>query len=161
MPGKSKLTHLDDRGQAKMVDIGDKPVSDREAVARGIVRMQRQTMRLLLDNKAPKGDVLAVARVAAIQAAKCTPQLIPLCHGITLTSCQVVFKPDEQNCCVTIEARVAARDRTGAEMEALTAVSVGALTIYDMLKAVDRGMTIDNIGLQEKRGGKSGDFKRK
>jgi len=143
-----------------MVDVSRKRVTGREAVAAGSVRMQRATMRLLLEGKTPKGDVLAVARVAAIQAAKRTPELIPLCHRIALTSCRVDFEPDARNARLYIEARARAVDRTGAEMEALTAVSVAALAVYDMLKAVDRGMVIERIYLLEKRGGKSGVYRR-
>ena len=153
-----RLTHLDADGRAHMVDVGDKPVSDRLAVARGQVRMQPATMAHLLDGKAPKGDVLAAARIAGIQAAKRTAELIPLCHQIMLSSVEVVFRPDEAQSCLHIETRVRARDRTGAEMEALTACSIAALTIYDMLKAVDRGMSLEAIALHEKRGGKSGDW---
>jgi cyclic pyranopterin phosphate synthase len=161
MAGKKTLSHLDRHGRARMVDVGRKRVSEREAVAGGLVRMQPATMDLLLDGRAPKGDVLAVARVAGIQAAKRTPELIPLCHGIALTSCQVQFEPDADGARLWIEARARATDRTGAEMEALTAVSVAALTIYDMLKAVDRAIEIERVTLLEKRGGKSGWFKRR
>ena len=143
-----------------MVDIASKQVSEREAVAEGSVRMQPATMQLLLSGRAAKGDVLAVARVAGIQAAKRTPELIPLCHGIALTSCQVELEPDADGARLLIRARVRATDRTGAEMEALTAVSVAALTVYDMLKAVDRAMVIEQVAVLEKRGGKSGWFKR-
>ena len=156
-----ELTHLDEQGRARMVDVSGKDVSRRIAVARGRVVMQPSTLALLVSGRAPKGDVLAVARVAAIQAAKKTPELIPLCHGITLTGVEVEFDSDAAKGELRIEARVQALDRTGAEMEALTAVSVAALTIYDMLKAVDRGMVIGEIALWEKRGGKSGDWRRK
>ncbi|HEX2678060.1 MAG TPA: cyclic pyranopterin monophosphate synthase MoaC [Polyangiales bacterium] len=155
-----KLTHLDARGHARMVDVGDKSVTAREAVARGVVRMQPATLEVLLTGGSKKGDVLAVARIAGIQASKRTPELIPLCHGIALHACEVLFEPDPAQSLVRIEARARAHDRTGVEMEALTAVSVAALTIYDMLKAIDRSMTIDEIALHEKRGGKSGDFLR-
>ncbi len=161
MATKKSLSHLDRRGQARMVDVGSKRVSEREAVAGGLVRMQPATMQLLLSGSAGKGDVLAVARVAGIQAAKRTPELIPLCHGIALTSCQVEFQPDADGERLWIRARARATDRTGAEMEALTAVSVAALTVYDMLKAVDRAMVIEQVALLEKRGGKSGRFKRR
>ena len=154
------LTHLDARGHARMVDVGDKPVTQRLAVARGLVRMQSATLALLSSGAAAKGDVLAVARIAGIQAAKKTPELIPLCHAIVLTRVEVDLTPDARGKCVRIEARVRASDRTGAEMEALTAVSVAALTVYDMLKARDRGMTIEAIALHEKRGGKSGRYRR-
>lgn len=122
--------------------------------------MQPSTLALLMSGNAPKGDVLAVARVAAIQAAKRTPELIPLCHQIALTSCAVELTPQGDDA-IEVRASVRAADRTGAEMEALVAASIGALTIYDMLKAVDRGMTIEHVALLEKSGGKSGPFKRK
>jgi cyclic pyranopterin phosphate synthase len=153
------LTHLDEHGRARMVDVGGKPVSARVAVARGVVAMQPATLQRLLTGAAEKGDVLAVARVAAIQAAKKTPELIPLCHAVQLTSIEVVFAHDPAGR-LEIEARVHALDRTGAEMEALTAVAVAALTVYDMLKAVDRAMTIERIALHEKSGGQSGHFVR-
>ena len=155
-----ELTHVDARGQARMVDVGDKPIARRMALARGMVRMQPATLALLVGGTAPKGDVLAAARIAAIQAAKKTPELIPLCHALVLTSVEVEFTPDEAASALRIAVRVHAMDRTGAEMEALTAVSVAALTIYDMLKAKDRAMTIDGIALYEKSGGKSGDYRR-
>jgi cyclic pyranopterin monophosphate synthase len=155
-----ELTHLDDRGQARMVDVGDKAVTRRVAVARGVVAMQAGTLQLLVSGTAPKGDVLAAARIAAIQAAKRTSELIPLCHAIQLTSVEIDFEPDPVGTELGIVARVQALDRTGAEMEALTAVAVAALTIYDMLKAADRAMTIERIALHEKSGGKSGDFMR-
>jgi len=144
-----------------MVDVGDKAVTKRVAVARGLVKMQPDTLALLTSGTAPKGDVLAVARIAAIQAAKRTPELIPLCHAIALTSVEIELTPDAPASCVRIEARVRASDRTGAEMEALTAVSVAALTIYDMLKAKDRGMSIESVAVHEKDGGKSGRYRRK
>ena len=154
------LTHLDARGRARMVDVGDKQVTQRVAVARGLVRMQPATLAVLTSGAAPKGDVLAVARIAGIQAAKKTPELIPLCHAIALTSVEVELSPDRAESGVRIEARVRATDRTGAEMEALAAVTVAALTVYDMLKARDRGMTIEAIALHEKSGGKSGRYRR-
>jgi cyclic pyranopterin monophosphate synthase len=155
-----ELTHLDERGRARMVDVGGKPIARRMALARGRVRMQPQTLAMLVAGTAPKGDVLATARIAAIQAAKKTPELIPLCHALVLTSVEVELEPDETQSALEIAVRVHAMDRTGAEMEALTAVAVAALTIYDMLKAKDRSMTIEAIALHEKSGGKSGDFKR-
>jgi cyclic pyranopterin phosphate synthase len=160
MPPEKTLSHLDLRGQARMVDVGCKRMSEREAVARGVMRMQPETMRLLLGGRVPKGDALAVARVAAIQAAKRTPELIPLCHRIALTGCQVDFAPDPDGERLWIRASARASDRTGAEMEALTAVSVAALTVYDMLKSVDRAMVIEQVVLLEKRGGKSGWYRR-
>jgi len=160
-PGPAPLSHLDAQGRARMVDVGDKDVTEREAVARAVLRMAAPTRTLLLEGRAPKGDVLATARIAGIQAAKRTPELIPLCHHIALTSAKVAFEadPDDPEL-IRIEARVRARDRTGVEMEALTAASVAALTLYDMLKAVDRGMTVEQLGLWEKSGGRSGTFRR-
>lgn len=155
-----KLSHLDEQGRATMVDVGDKPVSERFAAASATVRMQPETLRLLRSGAAPKGDVLATARLAGIQAAKRTAELIPLCHAIQLTKVSVEFDVDPDANEVRIRSRVLARDRTGAEMEALTAAAVAALTLYDMLKAVDRGMTIEAVRLEEKSGGKSGDYKR-
>lgn len=142
-----------------MVDVGEKDVTQREAVARAVVKMKPATLRALRDGTTPKGDVLAVARVAGIQAAKRTPELIPMCHQVQLTSVKVELMPRGKSH-IVIEARARASDRTGVEMEALTAVSVAALTLYDMLKAIDRAMVIESIALQEKSGGKSGDFRR-
>lgn len=139
-----------------MVDVGGKPVSSRLAVARARVRMLPATLRILSSGRASKGDVLAVARVAGIQAAKRTPELIPLCHSIALTRCEIAFEVRVRAGLLQIEARISALDRTGAEMEALTAVTVAALTVYDMLKSIDRGMRIEEVALHEKRGGKSG-----
>lgn len=143
-----------------MVDVGGKQVTRRSAVARGQLGMQPATLRILLDGKAPKGDVLAAARIAAIQAAKKTSELIPLCHVIALTSVEVEFEPDEPAGKLGIVVRVQALDRTGVEMEALTGVTVAALTVYDMLKAIDRRMTIEQVALYEKHGGASGEFVR-
>ena len=143
-----------------MVDIGDKRVTERIAVATARVRMQPATLKLLMSGEAPKGDVLAVARVAAIQAAKRTPELIPLCHQVALTGCTVELTPHDDDA-IDVLVRVRAADRTGAEMEALVAAAIGALTIYDMLKSVDRSMTIEQVALVEKSGGKSGTYKRK
>ena len=154
------LSHLDGKGRARMVDVGPKEVTERVAVARGEVRMKPETLALLLQGRVPKGDVLATARIAGIQAAKRTSELIPLCHQIALTSVEVSFEPDEDGERLHVEARAAARDRTGVEMEALTAAAVAALTVYDMLKAVDRAMSIESIALHEKRGGRSGAFVR-
>jgi len=156
---EKRLTHLDSRGQARMVDVGDKAVTSRTAVACAIVRMHASTQRALRSGETPKGDVLATARIAGIQAAKRTWELIPMCHQIQLTSVklELSFEGDEK---VLVEARVRAEDRTGVEMEALTAVSVAALTLYDMLKAIDREMVVEQIALLEKSGGRSGDFKR-
>lgn len=154
------LTHLDSRGQATMVDVGEKAVTSREAVARGGVRMQPATLAAIRDGDAPKGDVLAAARIAGIMAAKRTPELIPLCHTLLLTKVAVEFEIDEARNRVQIWATVRCRGQTGVEMEALTAVSVAALTIYDMAKALDKGMVIEEIRLEEKMGGKSGHWRR-
>jgi cyclic pyranopterin monophosphate synthase len=155
-----ELSHLDARGQARMVEIGDKPVTARSAVARARVRMLPRTLRVLSTGRAAKGDVLAIARVAGIQAAKRTPELIPLCHAIVLTRTEIDFMLRPRAGLLEIEARVHALDRTGAEMEALTAAAIAALTIYDMLKSIDRGMRIEEIALHEKHGGKSGSWTR-
>jgi len=143
-----------------MVGIGDKPVTARMAIARARVEMQPETLAVLQGGAASKGDVLAVARVAGIQAAKRTPELIPLCHAIALTKSEIEFEIDEAQAALHIEARVHALDRTGVEMEALTAASVAALTVYDMLKGIDRGMRIAEIALHEKHGGKTGSWTR-
>jgi cyclic pyranopterin monophosphate synthase len=156
---KKKLTHIDERGQTRMVDVGEKQPTARTAVARGLVRMQPATLRALLDGNTPKGDVLAVARVAGIQAAKRTFELIPMCHQVQLTSLRIDIEPSGVDA-LAIEATARAADRTGVEMEALTAVSVAALTLYDMLKAIDRAMVIESVALHEKTGGKSGDYRR-
>jgi cyclic pyranopterin monophosphate synthase len=154
-----RLTHLDARGHARMVDVGHKDVSARSALASCVVRMQPRTLRALKAGETPKGDVLAVARVAGIQAAKRTHELIPMCHQIQLTSVEIAlsFRGRDR---VLIEARAQAADRTGVEMEALCAASVAALTLYDMLKAIDREMVIERVALQEKLGGKSGTYRR-
>jgi len=156
-----KLTHLDKEGKAKMVDVSEKEMTLREAVARGRVCMKLATVRMILDKTVPKGDVVATARIAGIMAAKRTGDLVPLCHPLNLTSVAVEITVDEKNSLVNIESKVRIVGRTGVEMEALTAVSVAALTIYDMCKAVDREMTISDIMLMEKRGGRSGEFKRR
>jgi len=156
----SELTHLDERGQARMVDVAEKPETHRVAVARGRVSMRPETLQLVREGRAAKGDVLAVARVAGIMAAKRTAELIPLCHPLPLTKVEVDVWTNEQDSCLEIGARVETVSRTGVEMEALTAVAVTALTVYDMLKAVDRGMTIDCLRLVEKAGGRSGIWRR-
>jgi cyclic pyranopterin phosphate synthase len=156
----SKLTHIDDSGAARMVDVGDKAVTQRLAVAVGTVYMERQTLDLLAEGGHKKGDVLAVARIAGIQAAKKCSDLIPLCHPLMLNSVEVDFQLDSDNSCVHLEALCRVSGKTGVEMEAMTAVSVAALTIYDMCKAVDRGMEIGNIALLRKEGGKSGIWSR-
>lgn len=154
------LTHFDERGQARMVDVHAKPETQRVAVARGRVQVQPETLRIVREGRAAKGDVLGVARIAGIMAAKRTADLIPLCHPIPLTKVEVDLELNEAESCIEIEARVETIARTGVEMEALTAVSVAALTVYDMLKAVDRGMMIDAIGLVLKAGGRSGEWRR-
>jgi len=155
----TQLTHLDTQGQARMVDVGAKTETEREAVAAGRVLMRLETLRLLRAGNLPKGDVLGAARVAGIMAAKRTAELIPLCHPLLLTYVAVEFTFDEAASAVEITATVRCRGQTGVEMEALTAVSVAALTIYDMAKAVERGMVIGDIRLVEKRGGKSGEWR--
>ena len=156
----SELTHFDEHGRARMVDVGEKPETEREAVARGRVRMRPETLQIILEGRAAKGDVLAVAQVAGIMAAKKTHEIIPMCHPLLLTSIEVGFEPDPDGAAVDIEARVKTTGKTGVEMEALTAVSAAALTIYDMVKAVDRGMVIDAIRLERKSGGRSGTWSR-
>ena len=151
-----KLTHFDERGQARMVDVADKGVTQRVARAAGRIRMQPATLKQIAAGTARKGDVLGVARVAAVQAAKRTADLIPLCHPLALTHVGVDFTLDRTAGAVRCEATVATVGRTGVEMEALTAVAAGLLTIYDMCKAADRGMRLENIRLLEKKGGKSG-----
>lgn len=151
-----KLTHMDDAGRPRMVDVTEKPDTHREAVAKGTVRMQAATFDLIKKGKITKGDVLTVAQLAGIMAAKQTPGLIPLCHPIPIGNVRVEFNLDEVNSTVEITATVKNTGKTGVEMEALTATAVTALTIYDMCKAVDRGMNIENIRLVRKSGGKSG-----
>jgi len=158
MAPMSELTHLDEHGQARMVDVGAKADTAREAVTTGRVRMQGETLRQLREGNLPKGDVLGTARVAGIMAAKRTSELIPLCHPLLLTNVTVDFSFDDGLSSVEIVATVKCRGQTGVEMEALTAVSVAALTIYDMAKAIERGMVIEGIRLLEKRGGKSGQW---
>ncbi|HKS11788.1 MAG TPA: cyclic pyranopterin monophosphate synthase MoaC [Pseudomonas sp.] len=152
------LTHLDSQGRANMVDVTEKAVTEREAVAEARVRMLPQTLQMIVEGEHPKGDVFAVARIAGIQAAKKTSDLIPLCHPLMLTSVKVELAAEGSDC-VRIVARCKLAGQTGVEMEALTAASVAALTIYDMCKAVDKGMVIEQVRLLEKTGGKSGDFK--
>ena len=155
------LTHFDSSGQAHMVDVGDKLLTKRSAVASGIINMLPTTLKLIQQGDAKKGDVLGVARIAAIQASKKTSDLIPLCHPISLSKVSITFDVDEQNSSITCTATAETTGQTGVEMEALTAVSIGLLTIYDMCKAVDRGMTISDIKLLEKLGGKSGAWRAK
>ncbi len=156
----SELTHLDAQGHATMVDVGEKAITTRTAIAQGTVNMLPTTLAAIRDGNVPKGDVLAAARIAGIMAAKRTPDLIPLCHTLLLTKVAVDFEIDEVNNRVLISAQVRCQGQTGVEMEALTAVSVAALTIYDMAKALEKGMTISDIQLVEKQGGKSGDWQR-
>jgi cyclic pyranopterin phosphate synthase len=155
-PPPTPLTHFDAAGQAHMVDVGAKPATHRVAVARGTIRMQPATFELVAAGSAKKGDVLGVARIAAIQAAKRTSELIPLCHPLALTRVAAEFTLDAALPGVHCEVTAETVGATGVEMEALTAVQVGLLTVYDMLKAADRGMVIENVRLVEKRGGKSG-----
>jgi len=154
----STLTHFDAQGQAHMVDVGDKPQTHRVARAGGCIRMQASTLALITSGTAAKGDVIGVARIAALQAAKRTSELIPLCHPLPLTRVAVDFEIDTAGNCVRCTAQVETHGRTGVEMEALTAVQVGLLTIYDMCKAADRGMVIGEVRVLEKRGGKSGHY---
>jgi cyclic pyranopterin phosphate synthase len=144
-----------------MVDVSAKAETSREAVARATLRMTRATLRAIREGNAPKGDVLGVARTAGILAAKRTPDLIPLCHPLRLTGIDVTFAPDERRGELTVEARVRTVDKTGVEMEALTAVTVAALTVYDMVKALEKGVVIAGVGLMEKSGGKSGHWTRR
>jgi cyclic pyranopterin phosphate synthase len=153
-----ELTHFDERGNAAMVDVGDKEITERIATAAGTVTMAPATMKLIVDGGVKKGDVLSVARLAGIMGAKKTPDLIPLCHPLALTSVKVDLVCDPGRNAVDITATCKLKGRTGVEMEALTAVSVAALTVYDMCKAVDRGMKLENIRLIRKSGGKSGDW---
>ena len=157
---KTGLTHLDDKGRARMVDVGGKPITARMARAQARVELQAETLEMITRGTASKGDVLAVARVAGIMAAKRTHELIPLCHPLPLNEVTIDFAPDPAAAAIDIDATVRLEAKTGAEMEALTAASIAALTIYDMCKAVDRGMTITRVRLVEKSGGKSGDYRR-
>ena len=149
-------THFDDSGQVHMVDVSEKSVTERIAIAKGTVKMKPETLEVIEKGQAAKGDVLALAQTAGIMAAKKTPELIPLCHPLRITNVAVEFSIDKKSSAIDITATVKAAEKTGVEMEALTAVSVSALTIYDMCKAVDRGMKIENIRLVKKTGGKSG-----
>jgi len=156
---KRSLTHIDAKGEARMVDVSEKAVTDRVAVAEGAVVMQKATLDLIVSGNAKKGDVLGTARVAAIMAAKRTHELIPLCHPLLLSKIEVDIATDAKLPGCRVRATVKVAGQTGVEMEALTAVSVGCLTIYDMVKAADRGIRIEGIRLIEKTGGKSGHFK--
>ena len=153
------LTHTDESGRVQMVDVGQKPDTERVAVAKGEVLMQPETLRLIARGGTPKGDVLTTAQIAGIMAAKRTPDLIPLCHPLQLTKVDVDFEINEANSRIEITATVHCQGKTGVEMEALTAVSVAALTIYDMVKAVEKTMRIENVRLVYKSGGKSGEWR--
>jgi cyclic pyranopterin phosphate synthase len=155
---EGKLSHLDESGRARMVDVTAKGETVRRAVARGSVRMKRETLRLILAGEVAKGNVLTTAQVAGVMAAKRTHELIPMCHPLLLTGIEVDLQPDEKESAVHITASVRTTGKTGVEMEALTAVSVAALTIYDMCKAVDRGMRIEGVRLVRKSGGRSGEI---
>ena len=152
----SKLTHINANGEAQMVDVSDKENTLREAKAGARVVMQRETLNLIVSGSHKKGDVLSVAKIAGIQAAKKCSELIPLCHPLMLSKISVDLTPDSENNCIEIIAIAKLNGKTGVEMEALTAASIAALTVYDMCKAVDRFMTIDNVQILEKKGGKSG-----
>jgi cyclic pyranopterin monophosphate synthase len=156
-----KISHFDNSGQAHMVDVGDKPSTKRSAVASGMIKMLPATLQLIQQGNAKKGDVLGIVRIAAIQASKKTAELIPLCHPIALTKVAVTFDIDEKTTSITCTVTCETTGQTGVEMEALTAVHIGLLTIYDMCKAVDRGMVMSEIKLLEKHGGKSGDWQAK
>ena len=158
MAEKNRLTHVDSAGRARMVDVSAKPDTVRVAVARGSVRMKPETLALIQSGQVEKGDVLAVARLAGVMAAKKTHELIPLCHPLLLTDIDVQLCPDEGDSVVHIEATVRSTGKTGVEMEALTAVSVAGLTVYDMCKAADRAMRIEGVRLVRKSGGKSGEI---
>ncbi len=156
----ARLTHLDARGRIRMVDVGDKPVTTREAIARGQIRMAPATLEAIVGGKLKKGEALAAARIAGIMAAKRTHEMIPLCHQIALEVVEIDFAPDSSNSSLQIQARTVTDARTGVEMEAMVAVSAAALTIYDMAKAIDRAMEIGGVRLVAKRGGRSGEFAR-
>lgn len=155
---EEQLTHLDESGYARMVDVGHKPDTERVAIARGSVLMQPATLQLIVEGNLKKGDVLGVAQLAGVMAAKRTGSLIPLCHPLLLTHVEVTCKPNREEKRVDIEATVRVRGKTGVEMEALTAVAVAGLTVYDMAKAVDRGMRLTDIRVVHKSGGQSGDW---
>ena len=159
MTKSKKLSHVDSRGRVRMVDVGAKPVTEREAIAHGSIRMSAEALKIVRSGKVKKGDPLQAARVAGIMAAKQTAMLIPLCHPLPLTSVNVDLKPTRRG--YDIEARVCTTAQTGVEMEALTAVAVAALTMYDMVKAVDKAMVIGDVRLEFKRGGRSGTYRRK
>ncbi|MBN2885214.1 MAG: cyclic pyranopterin monophosphate synthase MoaC [Chromatiaceae bacterium] len=154
------LTHFDEHGQAHMVDVGEKPASARRAVAEGRIRMRPETLRLIEEGGHHKGDVLGVARIAGIMGAKRTADLVPLCHPLSLTHVAIDLEPSTETCAIECRATVETRGPTGVEMEALCAVQVALLTLYDMCKAVDRGMSIEQVRLVEKTGGRSGHWQR-
>jgi len=157
---EKELTHFNIQGRAHLVDVNGKPDTERMAIAQGEVVMKRDTLNLIKENRITKGDVLAVAQIGGIMAAKQTSQIIPMCHNLFLTSIDLDFQLKEEDSRIIITSRIKSIGKTGVEMEALTAVAVAALTIYDMCKAVDRDITITNINLVEKRGGKSGTYRR-
>ena len=156
----SAFTHIDEKGHVRMVDVTEKKPTIRAAVAGAVVSMKPETLSMIRDQKVKKGNVLETARIAGIMAAKRTSELIPMCHPLSLTHVQVDFEPEETNSRIRIEASVRTIDQTGVEMEALTAVTVAALTVYDMCKSYDRDMTVSNVQLLEKSGGKSGSYTR-
>jgi len=160
-PKSTELTHLDSQGKVKMVDVGEKPVTQRSATASARIRTRRDVIEMIGEGRVPKGDVSAVARIAGILAAKKTSDLIPLCHPIPIDAVEVQLELHPEDELITISATAKTTNRTGVEMEALTAASAAALTVYDMCKAVDREMTIESIQLEEKTGGRSGHFQRK
>lgn len=157
---ESVLTHLDEKGQARMVDVGSKAHTEREATATATIHMEPETLSMIVEGKHKKGDVMATARIAGIMAAKRTPDLIPMCHPLMITSVKVELIPDLERSCVVINATCKTVGQTGIEIEALMSASTAALTLYDMCKAVDRGMVIDQVKLLEKIGGKSGHWQR-
>jgi cyclic pyranopterin phosphate synthase len=153
-----RLTHIDKKGRSRMVDVSEKEITLREAIASGAITMKPDTFRMIMDKEIVKGDVLGVAKIAGIMGAKRTSDLIPMCHPLEITHVEVLFHPREEESTIGIESRVRVKGRTGVEMEALVAVSTAALTIYDMCKAVDRGMVISQVKLAKKSGGKSGTY---
>jgi cyclic pyranopterin phosphate synthase len=153
-----RLTHIDKKGRSRMVDVSEKEITLREAIASGAITMKPDTFRMIMDKEIVKGDVLGVAKIAGIMGAKRTSDLIPMCHPLEITHVEVLFHPREEESTIGIESRVRVRGRTGVEMEALVAVSTAALTIYDMCKAVDKGMVISQVKLVKKSGGKSGTY---
>lgn len=155
-----EFTHMDSQGQARMVDVSGKADTVREAIAKGTIVIGKETLKRIQDHSVPKGDVFAVARIAGILAAKEVPHLVPLCHPLSVSAVEVSFFPDYEKGEIEIESRVKTVGKTGAEIEALAAVSIAALTIYDMCKAIDKGMTIGNIRLVSKKGGESGTYVR-